>query len=308
MILGEVPVEKVTDEGWFLFSLKKAGDLGEKQKAMEEGEGEMRRGSMDSGVSVGQPPSEKGEGGDGDGGESHKQEDSGFESLGGTDSNSGSSRRMSEECPLLDGRSPARDYPQKEDSGLSLGCGIQYNGSGILGGRDCRPLPVEGVVTGDGYRSQRPSFVVVQDFETEKPCEGIIAETNSSTQITVGYRPSQLSCVCLGKGLCLWCQSVTPLPTEEHSMCSYPTPVRRDQCPEPSICIPSSYLRKSNPHNGGDLVHRDMPFVCHIPETESSRSVPLLISVPQLPLVCGGLDSSVNALSLSLQDAELTFG
>ncbi|XP_064158369.1 interleukin-10 receptor subunit alpha [Anguilla rostrata] len=309
LILGDVPVEKVTDQGWFLISQKKSGEQGVKRKVMEEEEGQMRRGSMDSGVSVDQSPSEKGGGGEGDGGDGRKQEDSGCGSLGETDGDSdssSSSRRASEERPLLDGRNHGGDSPQKEDSGLGLGCGIRYSD---MRKEDCELLPVEAVETGDGYRSQRPSFVVVQEVEREKPSEGITGETDTSIAITVGYRPSQFSCVCQGKGLCLWCQSVTPLPTKEHSVSSYPTADHSDQLPSFSVtCIPDSYLRKTSPHNGGDLVHRDTSFVCHIPQISSNESDPLLISVPQLPLVCGVLESSVNALSLSLRDVELTFG
>ncbi|KAJ8375842.1 hypothetical protein SKAU_G00064220 [Synaphobranchus kaupii] len=162
--LDDVPVEKVTDQGWFLYSREKSGELGEKRKVMEEEEGETRRGSMDSGVSVDQPPSERSGGREGDGGgERQKQEDSGCGSLGGADGDSCGSRRVSEEHPLLDGRNTGRDPPQKADSGLVLGC--QYNGSEILQEEDCRHLCMEGVETGDGYRSQRPSFVVVQEIE-----------------------------------------------------------------------------------------------------------------------------------------------
>ncbi|KAJ8256527.1 hypothetical protein COCON_G00186790 [Conger conger] len=308
LILGEVLVEKVTDQGWFLLSRNRSKELGWNQKAKETDEGETRRGSTDSGVSVEQPPSERA--GGGEQGEARKREDSGCGSLQETDSgSSGGSRRMSGKRPLLEGRNSGGDSPQMEDSGLSLGCGIQYNGSGSLQGEDCGHLPVEGVEAGDGYRSQRPSFVVVQDFEREKPGERTTAETDSSTKIPVGYRSGLFTCVCRGEGLCLRCQSLAPLPAKEHSKYSYPTAHHSDQFPASSITRgPGSYLTKSHPHNGGDLAGRDMPFVCHVPQTESSESIPLLISVPQLPLLCGGLDGGVNAPSFSLQDVELTFG
>ncbi|KAJ8280214.1 hypothetical protein GJAV_G00051910 [Gymnothorax javanicus] len=307
LILGDVTVEKVTDKGWLLISPKRNEELGWK----EEG-GETRRDSMDSGVSMDRTPSESGiskevDGGDGE----RKLEDSGCGSLGGTvGDSSGGGTRVSEQHPLLDGRTPEGGPPRGEDSGLGLGCGTQYNGSNILQEGDCTDLSVEAVQTGDGYRSQKPSFMVVQDTDIEKPSEGITSETDNSIEITtVGYRPSQLSCVCLGKGLCLWCKTVAPLLTKEHFVCSLPTAAYGDQSHVSSIsCIPNSYLRKNNAQNDGALVRKNASFVCNIPQTESVESIRLLIPAPQSPPLCERPNSSVNAPSLSLQDVELTFG
>ncbi|KAJ8403718.1 hypothetical protein AAFF_G00345860 [Aldrovandia affinis] len=309
--LREVPVEVVMNKGWLLISRNtqgKGGVMGEKMKLRDKEEGQDRRGSLDSGMSMDQALAETGRGGagEGGGGKSCKLDDSGCGSLGESDGDIGGSRQPSEELPVLDGRNDGHGSPQKEDSGMGQGC--QYSGPRSLQGEDCGHLLHKVAATGDAYRSQRPSFVVVQDSEREEASEIATNDTDNSIANVVGYRPSQLSCVCLGKGLCFWCQSTAPLPTKEHSMCSYPATDTSDQFPASSIiCFSDSYLKKGNFQTWEDLEQRESPFICHIQQTESSESAPLLISVPQLPLLCGGLDSNVNALSLSLQDVELTF-
>ncbi|KAI1893261.1 hypothetical protein AGOR_G00121890 [Albula goreensis] len=306
--LGEVPVETVTDKGWLLITHgreRRSSRMEAERSVMEKEKEEERRQSLDSGVSMEQPPSEK----DGHVGREagrdvgRRQDDSGCGSLGETDSESRSSReRVSEERPLLQRETEGPDSPSKEDSGVGLEC--QYSGAAGLEQDDCQAPPALAMgggdgYHGDGYRSQKPSFVIPPERKDSK--EDTVTDT--SIALAVGYRPGGLSCVCLGRGFCMRCQAL-PRPTEQHSTGSYPT----TDTPIPSVaCLPHSYLKKGHPQMVGDPEQRDSSFVCHIPLTESSDSTPLLTSVPLLPPLCGGLDCSINTVSLSLQDVEVAF-
>ncbi|XP_036393021.1 interleukin-10 receptor subunit alpha [Megalops cyprinoides] len=307
--LNEVPVEVVMNKGWLLTSQKtegKGGKMAEKMRMAEKEEGEERRGSMDSGVSMDQPSSEK----DGEEGRSvmRQQEDSGCGSLGESDSNSSNIRGVSGELPLLDGKNSRHGTQQKEGSGMGVGC--QYSGAQSMEGKDYEHPPEVEVVMGDGYRCQIPSFVAIQANEKEEARAETPNDTDNSIVIAVGYRPSQPSCVCSEKGICFWCQSsTTSHTTNENSMCSYPTTNTSDQFPTCSVsCVPDSYPEKNSLQTEVELRQRDTSLLSHVYSTDSSECAPLLISVPQLPLLYEGLQCSANALSLSLQDAELTFG
>ncbi|KAG7470827.1 hypothetical protein MATL_G00117920 [Megalops atlanticus] len=183
--LNEVPVEVVTDKGWLLLGRKtegKGGEMAEKMRMAEKEEGEERRGSMDSGVSMDQPSSEK----DGEEGVMRQREDSGCGSLGESDGNSSNIRGVSGKLPLLGGKNTRHGTQQKEGSGMGVGC--QYSGAQSMEGEDCEHPPEVEVVMGDGYRCQRPSFVVIQANEKDEAKAETPSDTDNSIVIAVGKR------------------------------------------------------------------------------------------------------------------------
>uniref|UniRef100_W5MID4 Fibronectin type-III domain-containing protein n=1 Tax=Lepisosteus oculatus TaxID=7918 RepID=W5MID4_LEPOC len=179
--VGAVAVETVTSPWrpvWFL--------EGRKEEKAEDG----RRGSADSGVSLGQRPPQAGggtaagEAGRYGGEAALGLEDSGCGSLGRRDS------RGSEELPLLEERSYAGGQ-QKEDSGVSLGS--RYRGTDSVGDADGgEGCTLQEVLVTDGYRSQIPAS------------RGAAAGAEGADS-PLGYRPSFPGCACAGRGACVWC-------------------------------------------------------------------------------------------------------
>ncbi|KAB5550035.1 hypothetical protein PHYPO_G00049040 [Pangasianodon hypophthalmus] len=149
MIIKSDQVETVTDKGWIINNAdtKKGIEFTEEDKE--------RRGSLDSGVSIERlhlsVSSAKTEEQIGD-----VQVDSGCGSLKGTEV-SGSGRRVTRQFSIHEIHCSGKDEGT-EDSGLGLS---HHEVSGSLEGEDTGLL--SNVVVGDGYRSQSPSSVEVQN-------------------------------------------------------------------------------------------------------------------------------------------------
>ncbi|KAG7483964.1 hypothetical protein MATL_G00043870 [Megalops atlanticus] len=156
----ETQVESVTDKGWLLMSGQvqgKSGGMEEKSTVtMEERDGEDRRDSTDSGVSMSQTDGERGQGEAG-----WQQEDSGCGSLG-------SSSGGFEEPPLLDGRNNSYGSTQIEDSGA----GLEHHKDSGVECEECGMMTSAVVVVGDGYRHQAPTSVEVLSYERKVEGEG----------------------------------------------------------------------------------------------------------------------------------------
>ncbi|XP_055735604.1 uncharacterized protein LOC129821897 [Salvelinus fontinalis] len=310
LCVGDVPVEIVTDKGWFMSTARTdamvwfADERTSLAGKGEQEEGEDRRTSLDSGACTKSHIS-----GNGNGRSPEKQEDSGCGSLGAPES-AVSSRSGTGEPPLLDRRINI-DISLKEDSGVGLGC--QLGCAGSLQGDDCGILPEMVMVTGDGYRSQSPSSVDAHFTETEQSLQQISCETVMADPV-VGYRSGHMACVCLGASQCVWCQTrrhyevsfdgqsvaLFSLTEEQLNLGS----LTGDICEMKSTC--SSY-KKHNLHIETVVNLEDSVTFSYLP-TCIGESFPLLTALSEMPLVEGGLNCSVNTMLPSLGDLEVTFG
>ncbi|XP_041734741.1 uncharacterized protein LOC121568250 [Coregonus clupeaformis] len=307
LCVGEVPVEIVTDKGWFISTARTdvmvwlADERTTPAGKEEQEEGEDRRMSLDSGTC-----SESHISGNGNRGSPARQEDSGCGSLGAPES-AVSSRSGTGEPPLLDGKMNT-DISLKEDSGVGLGC--RSGCSGSLQGEDCGILPEMVMVTGDGYRSQSPSSVDAHVFETEQSFQQISCETVMADP-AVGYRSGHMACVCLGTSQCVWCQTRRHYErsvdgqsvglfsfTEQQLHCRNLT---GDICEMESTC--SSY-KKNNLHIETVVNLEDSVTFSHLP-TCIGESFPLLTALSDLSLLEGGLNCSLNTMLPSLGDLEV---
>ncbi|XP_069038515.1 interleukin-10 receptor subunit alpha isoform X2 [Lepisosteus oculatus] len=286
--VGAVAVETVTSPWrpvWFL--------EGRKEEKAEDG----RRGSADSGVSLGQRPPQAGggtaagEAGRYGGEAALGLEDSGCGSLGRRDS------RGSEELPLLEERSYAGGQ-QKEDSGVSLGS--RYRGTDSVGDADGgEGCTLQEVLVTDGYRSQIPAS------------RGAAAGAEGADS-PLGYRPSFPGCACAGRGACVWCRA-----GDEPEGKSAPPPdpltgqIPALDCkgagpPEgPSLaCFPDGYFRKAT-LQAGEPGHPKAPPPPPADLLLSFEAAPLLIPAPRLPLVDAQRERRPRPFAPSLGDVEL---
>lgn len=188
MIIECDQVETVTDKGWIIITnntdTKKSGELIEEDKE--------RRESLDSGVSIEHLQLSISNAKTKVGGNGDVQVDSGCESLKGTESDEGV-RRATRQFSMHDIHISVKNEGT-EDSGLGLG---HHDGSGSLEGDDIGPLSK--VEVGDGYRSQSPSSVNVQnDMGLNKAAP------------SAGYRSGQVACKCSDHEYCIWCKIRTP--------------------------------------------------------------------------------------------------
>ncbi|XP_066539459.1 interleukin-10 receptor subunit alpha [Hoplias malabaricus] len=195
MIVGSVHVETVIEKGWLLFTNKEEVNIpvSDEKTAFTEKEKDWRE-SMDSGVSMEQINSSiSNTRTDGQIGEI--QEDSGCGSLKGTEG-SGSISRTKGELQSLDEIHHGGKSEGREDSGL----GLNHQGvSSSLEGGESGLLSE--VIFGDGYRSQSPSSV---DMNNET-CDMDMAAPSG------GYRSGRVVCMCSDNEYCIWCKSKKPL-------------------------------------------------------------------------------------------------
>ncbi|KAL0972885.1 hypothetical protein UPYG_G00196050 [Umbra pygmaea] len=301
--MGAVPVERVTDKGWFMSPTRTdrmlwVSNENTTAKVKAEQEDEMdRRTSLDSGVSSKSPTF-----GDENEGNSTRQEDSGCESLGAPESIV--SGNGSEVSPLIN-RKMDRDVRVAEDSGVGLGCCSGSDAS--LRGEDCGIRSDAVLVTMDGYRSQSPSLVDAHITEEEFVCE---TETGFC-DAAPGYRSGHVSCSCSGEGRCVWCQARRhynmSVDGQSVGLCSFTeeqqifSNLRNDTCEVESTCVG---YKKNNLHIDKMVNLVDSINFNPLPNC-TGESFPLLQALSEFPLVQGGLNCRLTPLSLG--DLEVIF-
>ncbi|KAF7699806.1 interleukin-10 receptor subunit alpha isoform X1 [Silurus meridionalis] len=185
MIIKSDEVETVTDKGWTFIT----NTMGTKQIAEFTEENKERRESLDSGVSIEQLPVS-----------SAKiveniedvQVDSGCESLKETEV-SGSTRGVTRQFSTHELHCSGKNEGTG-DSGLGL---VHHEVSGFLEGEDTALLSK--VLVGDGYRSQSPASVDVQND----------LDSNMAAP-SAGYRSGQVTCMCSDHEYCIWCKCKNP--------------------------------------------------------------------------------------------------
>lgn len=289
----EGPIEVVTDKGWFLSSIP----VTEVENCAEhpatystENNGEERRTSMDSGVSMESKSATKDRGGP-----SMTQDDSGCGSLGGPEG----STDTQTDYPLQEERTDSEKVRKREDSGLGLGCRLDSS-TMDLDGRDSSPL--KELIPGGNYRTQSPSAVPIRDDEEafqQTPPDTLLAK------VVTGYRAGPQMCICSGAGQCTWCHGRghygSDVIKQYRSMCIEKGPLgfKCDFVDSYKAGHSfSSYSKKSQM----DTVKMDDLKNTFI-QLEDTFS--LLTTLPPLPLVDGGHDFNMNNVSLSLSDVQL---
>ncbi|KAF3847718.1 hypothetical protein F7725_020746 [Dissostichus mawsoni] len=293
--VGEGAVEVVTDKGWFLSGYRTevktcVNDPMIHVTETVDDEEEERRTSLDSGVSMetnsatnieGSPPM--------------RQEDSGFGSLGGSES----STSCQTDYPLQDEGS-VTNTRKREDSGVGLCCQVDIS-SINLDGQDSGSLKV----AGGNYRSQSPCAVQINVCDEEEMFKQMLPDLVLAEVVT-GYRAGPQSCICSGTGQCTWC----------HKQGHYGAKVIKQYR---AVCIENGQV--SNRCNFVDSYKGQLTFSRYHKQTQMDTVIvddlettciqlgntfPLLTTLSPLSLVEEGQDFNMNNLSLSLCDVQLT--
>ncbi|XP_033953821.1 interleukin-10 receptor subunit alpha [Pseudochaenichthys georgianus] len=293
--VGEGAVEVVTDKGWFLSSFRTevktcVNDPMTHVTVTVDDEEEERRTSLDSGVSM-----ETNSATNSEGSPPMRQEDSGFGSLGGSES----STSCQTDYPLQDEGSVSNTR-KREDSGVGLCCQVDIS-SINLDGQDSGSLKV----AGGNYRSQSPCAVQINICDEEEMCKQMLPDSVLAEVVT-GYRAGPQSCICSGTGQCTWC----------HTQGHYGAKVIKQYR---AVCIENGQV--SNRCNFVDSYKGQLTFSRHHKQTQMDTVIvddlettfiqlgntfPLLTTLSPLSLVEEGQDFNMNNLSLSLCDVQLT--
>ncbi|XP_018604040.1 interleukin-10 receptor subunit alpha [Scleropages formosus] len=311
LTVGQVPVEIVTDKGFLLLSRKAEEKTQRIQKMIGVEKDIGRRGSMDSGVSMEQQSSDT----DGERTgevEQQRKEDSGCGSLAEGEGSTGRGEltRMS----MLDERNHNwSEAQQRKDTAMAVRS--QY-GDGSLEVENSGLGPEVRVALNYARREQGPSFMQVRD---KTP-----SDVEISVAVAVGYRPSQLACVCSGQGLCLWCRvgshheagtedspgSASNSLFKDNLGCAYNTTDHSSQYRASSpLCFEDESPNTTCSQSTRLLGKEDISVHPFILPTDSTDSAPLLQCAPESILLDNGLDNSISTFpGLSLHDIELTFG
>ncbi|XP_033970915.1 interleukin-10 receptor subunit alpha [Trematomus bernacchii] len=293
--VGEGAVEVVTDKGWFLSSYGTevktfVNDPMTHVTVTVDEEEEERRTSLDSGVSM-----ETNSATNSEGSPPMRQEDSGFGSLGGSES----STSCQTDYPLQDEGSVTKTR-KREDSGVGLCCQVDIS-SINLDGQDSGSLKV----AGGNYRSQSPCAVQINVCDEEEMFKQMLPDSVLAEVVT-GYRAGPQSCICSGTGQCTWC----------HKQGHYGGKVIKQYR---AVCIENGQV--SNRCNFVDSYKGQLTFSRYHKQTQMDTVIvddletdfiqlgntfPLLTTLSPLSLVEEGQDFNMNNLSLSLCDVQLT--
>ncbi|KAK1900638.1 Interleukin-10 receptor subunit alpha [Dissostichus eleginoides] len=293
--VGEGAVEVVTDKGWFLSSYRTevktcVNDPMTHVTETVDDEEEERRTSLDSGVSMETDSATNSEGSP-----PMRQEDSGFGSLGGSES----STSCQTDYPLQDEGS-VTNTRKREDSGVGLCCQVDIS-SINLDGQDSGSLKV----AGGNYRSQSPCAVQINVCDEEEMFKQIFPDSVLAEVVT-GYRAGPQSCICSGTGQCTWC----------HKQGHYGAKVIKQYR---AVCIENGQV--SNRCNFVDSYKGQLTFSRYHKQTQMDTVIvddlettclqlgntfPLLTTLSPLSLVEEGQDFNMNNLSLSLCDVQVT--
>lgn len=289
-------MEVVTDKGWFLCGNRTevknfiAKDPVKLVTVTEDNGEEERRTSMDSGVSMetnsatnngGSPPT--------------RQEDSGCESMGGP----GSTTSSQTDYPLQDERTDINTIRKREDSGMGLRCQLDSS-SMNLDAMDSEPL--KEFVTGGNYHSQSRPAVQICVCANEEVFKQTISDSVLAEVVT-DYRAVPQLCICSGAGQCTWCHkqglNETDMNKQYRALC-IENGLSRGTCNSIDTCKEeltfSSYPRQMDTFMMSDI---DTTF-------RNVETFPLLTTLSPLTEVLGGQDFSMNHVSLSLCDVQLT--
>uniref|UniRef100_UPI0037E83B9B interleukin-10 receptor subunit alpha n=1 Tax=Semicossyphus pulcher TaxID=241346 RepID=UPI0037E83B9B len=293
--VGEGTMEVVTDKGWFLSGyrpeIKNCVKGPETHVTVtEDNEEEERRTSMDSGLSMEAVSTTNSEGNP-----PLRQEDSGFGSLGGSESSTSGQT----DYPLKEERTNVDIERRREDSGVGLGCQLDSS-SMNLDGQDSGSL--KEVLGSGGYRHQSPSSVHIQVCDDKEMFEQMLPKSLLAEVVT-GYRAGPQSCICSGAGQCSWC----------HHQSQYGGEIVKQYR---SLCIENGLLSSkcdfvdsykktfssySKETQLDTLVIEDLePSFIQLKET-----FPLLTALAPLPLVEAGQDFNMNNVPLALCDVQL---
>lgn len=263
---GEVPVEVVTDKGWFLF--KKETEVSGTFKnlpttyvADEQSGEEDRRPSTDSGFSMNAPSSDP-----------TGRKDSGCGSIG-------TEASVCSNFPIQDEGRDALCTDKTDDSGMGLSCHSDAS-SLNLEEQDSRCLNKSGE-----YHSQKLLTVCVHDSDNEDIFKEKLPEPQLVSVVS-GYRTNTPLCTCSGANLCVWCHN------QSNCTGKYRGLLQNDNIVESY----SSY--RSNNHMSQTETNLLL--------AQMEQSFPLLTSLSSCPLMEKGRDLNMNDVSISLCDIELS--
>nr|XP_046245089.1 interleukin-10 receptor subunit alpha [Scatophagus argus] len=296
--VGEATMEVVTDKGWFLSSDETETKNSVKHPVAnvtiteENGEGEDRRTSMDSGVSMVSNSAN-------DSRESspRRQEDSGCGSLGGPESSTSSQT----DYPMQEERTDTDMTRKREDSGVGLGCQI-HSSSMNLDGQDSGTL--KDAVAWGNYRRQSPTAVHSHVCDNEEAFKLMLPDSILAEVVT-GYRAGPQSCICSGAGQCTWCHKQglygTGVIKQYRALC-VDNGLLSNKCDfvDSYKGITFSSCSKKTQMNTVTMDDFDTTF------TEFRETLPLLTAIAPLSLMEGQRDFNMNNVSLSLCDVQLT--
>ncbi|XP_048837193.1 interleukin-10 receptor subunit alpha [Brienomyrus brachyistius] len=294
LTVREVSVEIVTDKGFLLISRKAEEKTKKLTELMTAEESEERRDSMDSGVSMGQHSSEMDREARQDTVRQQK-EDSGCESLDGADGSTG--RRGLQDLSVLQKKNENGScVPHQPDSVAS-----QYTDASNLDAEDSGLMPEHLVPLVTQKLTQGFSEVETGD---QGQAEGAIqSDMDNCVAVSVGYRPSQLACVCSGQGQCLWCRVGGGQQQTEHE--SQPVTHKHNSS---TLFIQEEDLKITVPQSTALLEQADLSFLTLSLPKDSTEVSPLRISMPQLSMLDNGLEFAPTVMPISIYDMDLTFG
>ena len=225
-----------------------------------------------------------------------RQDDSGFGSLGGTESSTGSQTDYS-----LQEESDADKVRKREDSGVGLGC--QLDSSSVeLDGPDIGPLKESAPV--GSYRTQSPSagHTCVSD-DDEEAFKQTLPETVLAEVVT-GYRVCPQVCICSGAGQCTWCHlqghTGAEVIKQYRSTCIENVPLSSTCDFVDSYKAGLTFSSYSKKFEMDTVIMDDLKNMFK----QLGDTFPLLSALP--PLVEGGHDFNMNNVCLSLNDVQLT--
>lgn len=266
---AEVPVEVVTDKGWFLFKAETefsgtfknlpTADVADEQSGEED-----RRPSTDSGLSMNLPSSSDPTG----------REDSGCGSIG-TEASVCSNFQIQDE-----GRD-ALCSGKTDDSGMGLSCHSDAS-SLNLEEQDSGCLNKSGE-----YHSQKLLTVCVHDSDNEDIFKEKLPEPQLVSAVS-GYRTNAPLCTCSGANLCVWCHN------QSNCRGKYKGLLQKNNIMESY----SSYL-SNNQMNIMSKTETNLLLA------QMEKTFPLLTSLSSCPLMEKGRDLNMNDVSISLCDIEL---
>ncbi|XP_017347133.1 interleukin-10 receptor subunit alpha [Ictalurus punctatus] len=281
LIIKSDQVETVTDNGWIVITNN--SDTKKSIEFTEEDKG--RRGSLDSGVSIEQlhltVSNAKTEKQNGD-----LQVDSGCGSLKGTEV-SGSVGRVTRQFSMNEIHRSGENGGS-EDSGLGLG---PHEASGSLEGEDTGLLSE--VVVGDGYRSQSPSSVDVQND----------MDSNMAAP-SAGYRSGQVTCTCADHEYCIWCKFKNPFTEDCPPVTQSQTDFRQTDV---GNSVSSSYLKKTFMQTVNLLNMEVSTTETALSDNDCTESSLLILSCPLLLQNEKKQDGIMHTRSFALDNIELTF-
>lgn len=261
--IREASMEVVTDKGWFLSRLEAVSkDLPSTFIAEED-----RRPSTHSSVSTKSTLDT-----------THRQDDSGFGSIGGQES-------MCGHYPIHEAGSNTYSKRKMDDSGVGLGCHS-----------DTSSLNLEEQDSGcsskseDSYHRQHLSSMHSDVCDNQDVFKEKLPETQLVSVVT-GYRANTSFCTCSEAGQCIWC----------HNQGNYKGQYKLQNCN-----TVDSYRKKSySTHDQMDMVMvmDSLEIPSNVTFVKLGETFPMLTALSSFPFD-EGQDFNMNDVTISLCDAE----